>query len=97
MKFGEKLRELREATGLTQKALAEASGQAQQSLARWENGDHVPTIDALQSLCRTLGVECAIFNECEYEPVEYKRSRGRPRKDSIAKRAKPKRPKKGGA
>jgi transcriptional regulator with XRE-family HTH domain len=95
MKFGEKLRELREGKGLTQKALADVSGQAQQSLARWENGDQVPAIDAVQSLCRALGVECTIFNECEYEPVASKRSRGRPRKDAAAKPTKSKRPKKG--
>jgi transcriptional regulator with XRE-family HTH domain len=97
MKFAEKLRELRESKGLTQKALADASGQAQQSLARWENGAQVPSIDAVQSICRALGVECTVFNGCDYEPVEDKRGRGRPRKDANANPARQRKKKGKGA
>jgi transcriptional regulator with XRE-family HTH domain len=96
MNFGAKLRELRESKGLSQKGLAEAAGQAQQSLARWEQGEQVPTFDVLQSLCAALDVPCTIFDGCEYAAVE-SRGRGRPKKAAPEpEKAKGKRKKGGG-
>jgi transcriptional regulator with XRE-family HTH domain len=103
MKFAEKLRQLRAAKGLSQKALAESSKLAQSSITDWETGKTVPAFNAVQSLCVALGVECTVFNGCEYDEVADKRGRGRPPKADAepapeVKAAKGKKPKrKGGA
>ena len=100
MTFAEKLRELREAKGWSQKELAERSGVSQQGLAHWEHGDREPGFAAVQSICKALGVRCTIFDDCEYAKIEDGRGRGRPPK-ADAPEAKPAaklgRPKKGGA
>ena len=102
MTFGEKLRELREAKGWTQKVLADAAVTNQQSVGRWETGAQVPGFDAVQALCGALGVPCAVFDGCGHAKVEDSRGRGRPPK-ADASEAKPApaakrgRPKKGGA
>ena len=94
MTFAEKLRDLREAKGWSQKELAEKSGQPQQSIANWERGIRSPLFGAVQSLCVALGVPCTVFDGCEHIEVESKRGRGRPPKDkSPAAKAKDKRKK----
>ena len=80
MTFGEKLRELREAKGMSQKALAEATEQAQASIARWEIGHQVPSFDVVLTLCKALGVRCTTFERCDFGQAEEKRGRGRPKK-----------------
>lgn len=79
MTFGDKLRRLREENGWSQQELAERSGEAQPSIAQWENGDRVPAFDSVLALCKALGVECSVFNDCKFKPVAKKRGRGRPK------------------
>ncbi|MGI6010170.1 MAG: helix-turn-helix domain-containing protein [Ruminococcus sp.] len=50
MNFPEKLRELRQANGLSQKKLAEKLGVAQSSINYWEKGQRVPSSDAIQKI-----------------------------------------------
>lgn len=54
--FTENLRELREARGLTQDALAELAGTSKQVLSRYENGLRVPKISMVEKLAKALNV-----------------------------------------
>ncbi len=69
MKFGDKLRKLRESQGLTQQQLAAMSGRPQQSIGRWEQGKQVPGFDAVHAVCAALGVRTTEFDGCTFGPV----------------------------
>lgn len=86
MTFGEKLRELRLAKGLTQKELADQAGTNQQSVGRWEAGLQTPAFDAVQALCRALGVKCMVFDDCDFGKSPGRRVRGRPTKEEKPKK-----------
>lgn len=92
--FPGRLRELREAVGLTQDQLARAAGVKRGAVARWEAGDREPVWSNVVALAAALGVDCGAFLQ---EPAERpeprrgrpakaleeplpKRPRGRPRK-----------------
>ena len=53
------LRTLRERKGLTQDQLADLAGVARISVARWETGGRVPTIDGVEKLAKALTVPVA--------------------------------------
>ena len=55
-KFSERLKELREEKGLTQKLLGKATGISQAGIAKWETGDRSPNIEAIISLAKFFGV-----------------------------------------
>ena|ERR1017187_8075112 len=78
MAFNARLRELREAAGLSQAELAERAGLSKGGIADLEQDRNRPTWDSVQKLAAALGVSCEAFNE----PAESdeKRERGRPRK-----------------
>ncbi len=79
MAFGTRLRELREAKGLTQSQLALAAGLSGGSVSNLEQGFRkTPSWETLQKLAGALGVGVEAFTE-EAESDE-KRERGRPRK-----------------
>jgi len=80
MTFAEKLKELRESNGFTKKRLAEESGTSQQAIVNWELGTRVPAFDAVQALCKALGVKLSEFEDCEFKPASEKQGRGRPKK-----------------
>lgn len=54
--MGEKIRELREKRGLSQKQLADALGIDQSAIARWETGANEPTAFNVRRLADILGV-----------------------------------------
>jgi transcriptional regulator with XRE-family HTH domain len=77
--FGRRLRELREAAGLTQQALAERVGVKWETISRWERGDREPNWSNILGLAQALGVDCTAFTQPPAtEQPEPKR--GRPRK-----------------
>ncbi len=77
--FGARLRELREAAGLTQEQLAERTGVKRDAVARWERGNREPSWGNVVSLCEALGVSCEAFRQpTSAEAATPKR--GRPRK-----------------
>ena len=80
MAFHARLKELREAAGLTQVDLAERSGVPKPSIANLEQGRRKPALETAQKLATALGVSCEAFNE----PAESDEPapRGRPRKAS---------------
>lgn len=57
----QRLVEARAARGLTQVALADISGRTSSSISRWEAGDQLPEIDALQAVARGLNLPVSFF------------------------------------
>jgi transcriptional regulator with XRE-family HTH domain len=55
--FGDRVRELREATGLSQEAFADQSGFARSYVSRVERGRANPSIDAVEVIALALGVK----------------------------------------
>jgi transcriptional regulator with XRE-family HTH domain len=83
MTFAEKLRQLRESAGLTQAALADASGLPVGSIRNYEQGQREPLWDVLFKLTSALGTDCRAFAECVSggsSGADAKRPRGRPKK-----------------
>jgi transcriptional regulator with XRE-family HTH domain len=60
-KYVEKIDRLRYGKGLTFYALAKLSGVAESTINKWVNEDVVPRIDALQKICKALGMTLADF------------------------------------
>jgi transcriptional regulator with XRE-family HTH domain len=94
--FGARLKELREAAGLSQKELAERAGLAQASVSNWEQNLREPSWSNVAALAAALGVCTDAFlqepaprpevgrgrpTKPQAEPVP-KRPRGRPRKET---------------
>ena len=66
MLFREKLVELRQAAGLTQDALAEASGVPLTTARKYEQGQRVRVpFSAVIALAKPLGVDCLAFSDCD--------------------------------
>jgi transcriptional regulator with XRE-family HTH domain len=61
--FAERLKQLREAAGLTQPALAEKAGMNRFGIAKLEQGHREPTWATVQALAAALGVTCEAFAE----------------------------------
>lgn len=57
--IGERIRQLREAAGLSGNALAKLAGIGQSTLSRIESGVHSPTLDVLEKISDALGITLA--------------------------------------
>ena len=68
MGVGQKIRELRNKAGLTQKQLADKLYITYQAVSRWENEDAEPSIDMLKRICVVLN--CSIDDLFEMEKKE---------------------------
>jgi transcriptional regulator with XRE-family HTH domain len=64
MTFGERLKQLRDAAGLSQPALAEKAGVKVWSIRNWEHGRREPDWRALLDLAAALGVQAEAFADC---------------------------------
>jgi transcriptional regulator with XRE-family HTH domain len=94
MTFAQKLRELRDAKGLSEARLAELSGVAFGALHFYALGRRKPSLAAAVKLAHALGVTCEAFADCddirldgddqESKPAKEPKRRGRPRKDQPA-------------
>jgi transcriptional regulator with XRE-family HTH domain len=79
--FGERLKQLREAAGLTQPALAERAGMNRFGVAKLEQGQREPAWGTILALCKALGVPLSAFEGAEAIPAEAPRGkRGRKKK-----------------
>lgn len=56
-KLGEKIREAREAMGISQAAAAEKAGVGLRSLERWEAGEGNPSLEARRALAKFYGLQ----------------------------------------
>lgn len=54
-RFAARLRELRQAAGLTQKEAAERLGFPQAVISRWETGERSPTLKQLPAIAKIYG------------------------------------------
>jgi len=62
--FGERLRELRQQAGMTQEALASASGMSIGSIRNYEQDVREPYWVGVFKLAEALGVSCDAFKNC---------------------------------
>jgi len=84
LRFGEALRRLRRAQGLTQEELAARAELSVRHYQLLEAGESInPELLTLVALCRALEVGIAELVVLE-DPIIEKRGRGRPRKDSAS-------------
>ena len=77
--FAPRLKELREASGMTQQALADLAGLKLGGVRDLEQGRNKPTWDTVLALAKALGVGCEAFEQppaTDQPPA----GRGRPRK-----------------
>jgi transcriptional regulator with XRE-family HTH domain len=65
MKFGEMLRKLREAAGLSQEALARKGDFSISNVRNYEQGRGLPSFPVVVKLADALNVSCEVFKECE--------------------------------
>jgi transcriptional regulator with XRE-family HTH domain len=65
MKFGEKLRQEREARGLTRESLAASSGVPFGTIHGYEIGRRAPSFANVVKLAAALGLDCTMFAGCE--------------------------------
>ncbi len=85
--FGGRLRELREAKGLTQAQLAEFVGVKRDAVARWEADVREPGWSNVVALAQALDVACTAFLEAPTPRPET--ARGRPPKPAAEPEAAP--------
>ncbi len=64
--FGMKLKQLREAKGLSQDKLGEVSGVKARAIRTYEQEQRVPSAEYLFMLSEALGVDCSAFKGCEF-------------------------------
>ncbi|HJV26724.1 MAG TPA: helix-turn-helix transcriptional regulator [Aromatoleum sp.] len=62
-RFGIRVKELRQATGLSQEAFADRCGFARSYMSRIERGGANPSLDAVEALADALGVEVRVLFE----------------------------------
>jgi transcriptional regulator with XRE-family HTH domain len=78
--FAGRLKELREAAGLTQQQLADKASLAVGVIRKLERRENKPTWETALTLCQALGVSCEAFTQ---EPAERSPATpGRPRKQA---------------
>jgi transcriptional regulator with XRE-family HTH domain len=68
--MGERLQELRQAAGMSQTELADATGIPVGSLRNWERGRRKPTLDAAAKLATAIG--CTLGQLAGTEPMPKK-------------------------
>lgn len=81
--FATRLRELRTASGMSRKDLAERAGLKEGGVRDIEQGVNNPTWPTVLALCKALGVDCTAFTvEPSSSPASEPEAprRGRPRK-----------------
>lgn len=80
MTFADKLRQLRDAAGLTQEQMAARSGINLWTIRGYEQGRREPNWKGVLSLAKALNVAAEVFSECDESSTEEQsaRPRGRP-------------------
>ena len=68
----QRIKELREAHGMTLEEMALKMGKQKQQIGIWENGINFPTVDNLLLLCNTFDVDTSFFFDKASTPVEEK-------------------------
>jgi transcriptional regulator with XRE-family HTH domain len=79
MRYGEVLRKLREAAGLTQEQLADKAGVPIGSIRNYEQGQRLPGLVAGIRLAKVIGVSVDAFADCD-EVKEAEKTARKPKK-----------------
>ncbi len=74
--FGDRLKELRAARGLTQQALADAAGVPIGTVRDYEQGTRDPLLSNAQRLALALGVSLDVFPALSRKPAKGKGKKG---------------------
>jgi transcriptional regulator with XRE-family HTH domain len=83
--FGQRVRELRRAAGLTQEDLADRCGLFRTYMSRVETGQANPTLSMIHALAASLGVPvAALFPETAEAPPKARRA-ARPSRGRVAR------------
>lgn len=61
MTVAERMKQYREAAGMSQRGLATQAGLTSPAINQYENGKRVPDLPSFVSICRVLGVSTDIF------------------------------------
>jgi transcriptional regulator with XRE-family HTH domain len=89
MTFAERLRELRQAAGLSEAKLARAAGVPFDTVHGYGLGRRTPSFPAVLQLAAALGVDCTAFAGCTFgPPPKGTRRPGRPPKGAARTPAK---------
>jgi transcriptional regulator with XRE-family HTH domain len=75
--FGQRLAQLRQASGLTVYGLAKAAGIANGHVAAYEAGKKSVQGETLAALARVLGVSLGAFDGVQWPPTRRKKSLGK--------------------
>lgn len=75
--FAARLREIREAKGLSREELADRVGVSEEAIALWERAQREPSMGNFVAVARALGVSLDAFLEPAKNPIE-SRKPGRP-------------------
>ncbi|MDR3480571.1 MAG: helix-turn-helix transcriptional regulator [Burkholderiaceae bacterium] len=67
-RFGQRVKELRLAAGMSQEAFADHCGFARSYMSRVERGGANPSLDAIETLATAFGVEVAELFACSTPP-----------------------------
>jgi len=73
MKIAQKIQNLRERAGITQKTLAELSGLPLPTVRGIEQGQRLPSWPTLQKIAEALGANLGDFQGLEHEPPPKKK------------------------
>jgi transcriptional regulator with XRE-family HTH domain len=77
MTFAQRLRELRDAAGLSEPKLAEKSGVSFASIHEYGLGRRKPSFEAVAKIARALGVSCDAFMDTVDTLEKPKRKKGK--------------------
>lgn len=66
----QRIKNLREAHGMTLEEMAGKMGKQKQQLGIWENGINSPTVENLLLLCNTFDVDVSFFFDSVSTPAE---------------------------
>ena len=83
--FGQRVRELRLAAGMTQEDLAERCGLFRTYLSRIETGRANPTLTMIYALATSLGVAVPAFFGATAEPTEPNARTSRPSRGRVSR------------
>jgi len=78
VRFGQRLRELREAQGMSRQQLADSMKLSERAVIQWELGEREPGWFNVLALCAALGASCEAFTIAPKDAPAAER--GRPRK-----------------
>lgn len=73
MEFKEKLKKLRNDNNLSQKELADAIFVSRSAIAKWENGNGVPSDDNLKEIIKYFNLPSDYFNESKFDINLYRK------------------------